>query len=229
MKHYIALALCVLLALGTAASVSAGASFFGPSGYISMPTTDALSMGQVQAFANYISTDDANQAPVGVNVGLGMGFELGVTQIHQSGSPDSNNAIINAKYVVSGGNLVMPQIAVGATNIANNDNFLGSLIKHSITGETNPYVVMGKSLTLPGGAGVSVNAGYMAGNVNKGMFGASLSLSPKIEFMADYIGDVSKLSVGLRYQTNSGLGIQAASIDGEIAAGVMYTRALFGK
>lgn len=213
--------------MGTAVSATAGSSFFGPSGLISIPTTETLGMGEFHAFANYTFRDGYDEAPVGVNVGLGFGLEVGATRIHETGSNSGNEVILNAKYVAFKGNLVMPQIAVGAINLANNKDFLGTFISVE-EGEINPYVVASKSVALPGGASVSLSAGYIAGSLDRGMYGASLSLSPKLTLMADYVDNWSKLSFGARYQTDSGLGLQASLIDGNFAGGISYTAAVFG-
>lgn len=223
-KLYCVLALCALLA----ASATAGTSFFGPSGLITMPTPDTLSLGEVQAFANYITRDDSNEAPVGVNVGLGFGIEVGATRVHETGAMGGDEVIINAKYVAFGGNMLLPKVAVGAINAAGNKDFLGSFIDTS-EGEINPYIVAGKSINLPGGGSLSLSAGYIAGSLNKGMYGGSVSLTPNVQLMADYVPSWSALSIGARYHSNSGLGIQAAFIDGEFATGIMCTRSLWGK
>ena len=81
---------------------------------------------------------------------------------------------------------------------------------------------------LPGGGAVSLSAGYIAGSLDRGMYGASVSLSPRVTFMADYVGNWSKLSFGARYQADSGLGLQAAYIDGHFSGGIAFTKALFG-
>lgn len=227
-KYYLVFALCALLALGAAASVSAGASFFGPSGLITMPTAETLGTLRFQAFANYVTRDGSDESCYGLNVGIIRGIELGVTQVHETGASGGNEAIVNAKWTAFAGNLVMPSVVVGAINIANNTNFLGSFIDSPV-GKVNPYIVAGKTIGLPGGTGVSLNAGYIAGSVNSAMYGARVSLSPKIELMADYISDFSQLSFGARYRSDSGLGLQLASIDGNFSAGITFTRGLFGK
>lgn len=226
-KYYLVFALCALLALGAAASVSAGASFFGPTGLITMPTTDTLGMGEAQVFANFVTRDGSDLLPYGANVGLGAGIELGITEVHETGASGGNEAIINAKWKAFQGNLVMPSVAIGAINIANNNDFLGSFTDTS-GGEVNPYIVVGKTLGLTGGRGVSLNVGYIGGSIMSTMYGGRVSLSPKVELMADYVPNWSQLSVGARYKTDSGLGLQLASIDGNFAAGITFTKSIFG-
>lgn len=226
-KHYLVFALCALLAIGAVASATAGSSFFGPSGLIAVPTADTLSMGEFEAFANYSFRDGYDEAPVGANVGLGFGLEVGATRIHETGANGGDEVILNAKYVAFKGNLIMPKIAVGAINIGNNKDFLGTFISAE-EGEINPYVVATKSVDLPGGGSVSLSAGYIAGSLDRGMYGARVSLSPKVDLMADYVGNWSKLSFGVRYHGDSGLGVQAGYIDGHFSGGIAFTKALFG-
>lgn len=225
-RYSIALALCATLVLGAAAFGSQGASFFGPTGLIGMPTADSLGMGQFRVFANYLTKNAYDEAPYGVNVGLGYGLEVGATQIHETGTNGGNTNIINVKYTAFKGNLVMPAVAVGAINVAENKDFLGSFINAGTTGKIEPFAVASKSFKVPGVADFSLHAGYIGGNLDRAMYGASMSISPKIELIADFIPNFSKFSIGARYNLPSGFGVQAASIDGDFNAGIAYTRAL---
>lgn len=225
-RYLVALALCAVLSFGAAAYGAGGCSFFGPTGLIGMPTTDSLDTGQFRVFANYLTRDDYDETPYGVNVGLGYGIEIGATQIHETDVDDNIN-IVNVKWTAYKGGLVMPAVAVGAINALDNEDFLGTIITPSPVGEIMPFVVAGKSLTIPDLGSLSVHAGYIAGTLDRPMFGAQLGLSSNLEIIAEYIPDFTELSFGARYTTASGLGIQAASLDGDFTGGIFYTHGIW--
>ncbi len=212
-RFCLALVLCALLAVTANA---AGQSFYGPTGLLFVPTAETLGMGEASIFANLLSVDHREMTQYGVNAGLGYGLEVGWTEVHMSGNGDVGG-MLNAKWDVYKGNLVAPAIAIGAMNLTNSGD---------ISGDIQPYFVATKSFTLPNLASLSVAAGYWAGTVDKAMFGAKLGLASNIELVADYIPDMTDLSVGARYNAPSGLCVQAGVTDGNFVGGVSYTRAL---
>jgi hypothetical protein len=218
-KHILVFALCALLGLGAAAYAGTGTSFYGPTGLIIMPTAETLGLGEANVFTNFASVDSADITPYGVNAGLGFGLEVGGTDTHVSNGGDADG-FINAKWKAYDGNLVMPAVAVGAFNVTSNDGF---------TGDIAPYIVATKSLTIPSLATLSVSAGYLAGDVDKAMFGAKLGLTSKVDLIADYVPDLTDLSIAARYNMPSGFSLQAGAIDGDFTAGFTYTRALWSK
>lgn len=211
------LALCATLAFGTAAFGATGSSFYGPTGLIVMPTADSLDAAEFRIFGNYWAPGGDDIVPVGAAAGLGYGLEVSGTYFSDLGDTDNSTGIVNAKWTMYKGGLVMPAIAVGALNVLDEEDNGFDLA---------PFAVASKSFTIPDLASVSVHAGYVAGNIESTMFGANMTLNSNVELMADYMPDFSRWSFGARYTTASGLGIQAASIDDEFTAGVFYTRSL---
>ena len=220
-KRFVLIAYALMICVVVPAS--AGTSFFGPSGLPVMPTTETLGQGQFQLFANYIDRGEYSESPVGLNVGLGFGMEVGVASIHETGDFGGTTAIVNAKWTVLRETLVRPAVAVGAINATGNDEFTGTLIITKEAGKAAPYFVLSKKLALPGtDLAISGSAGYVGGNLNGLMLGASANLSSKLEVMADYIDNYSELSLGARYQATDALSVNVNMIDGDLALGASY-------
>jgi hypothetical protein len=224
MKTCLLFLFCTVLLASMMLPAGAASSFFGPTGLITMPTAAALDQGKLDFFLNYVSRDGSQETPYGLNFGLGHGIEAGVASVPETGL--SAQTIINAKWSALAETDTRPAVAIGAINAAANTGFEGSFID-TAEGKIDPYIVASKKLSFAGcSLPITGSAGYIGGNINGLMLGACASVSPKLDVMADWVGNWSGLSFGARYKAADSLNLEADLIDGDFALGTTYTFAL---
>ena len=199
--------LCSAVVLGAVCGASADPSMLGPTGLIFMPTADSLEQGQVEGFVNYIDLDEDEVTAFGANAGVGMGVELGISSRHGGGSA----TIFNAKWNFMKETTMSPGIAVGAINLAGDDDF---------SDDITPYVVLSKRLSLPeSNLALTGHVGYLSGDYDELMIGASVDLTPKVQIVADY---VDKFAVGVRFAVTDDLKLGVATRDGDMMFSASY-------
>ena len=202
--------ICSAIVCGALGAAAADPSLYGPTGLIVMPTADSLGFGQANGFVNYVDWDDGETTAAGANVGVGLGVELGISYLDY----DDSATIVNAKWNLKREGLLTPGIAIGAINLTETDDF-----PHDI----NPYIVLSKRLSVPASSiAFSGHAGYIGGDIEEFMIGASADLTPKIQIAADYIGDFTELSVGVRYAVTDDLKLGVSSVDGNMMLSASY-------
>lgn len=203
-------------------AISAGAaSFLGPTGLVVMPTAESLDQWQIQVFANHVGRDDCEANPIGGNMGLGHGIEVGITQSSETGINSDNELILNAKWTALQETGETPAVAVGGINLMPNDDFRGTYITRPGESEPNLYLVLSKKLSADERP-VAVHAGYIGGSIRAAMLGISAQASPGLDLMADWVDGFTELSFGARYRATDDLGIDVSLIDGDLAIGTAY-------
>lgn len=204
MKRLFVGLICSALICGAAV---AGPSLNGPTGLIVMPTADTLEFGEAEGFFHYVDYDEDEGTVFGANAGIGMGIELGLASLHNGDS----ETFVNAKWNFMKETSMSPGIAIGAIDLT------GSI------GDVDPYIVLSKKLSVPeSSVGFSGHVGYIGGDIEELMIGASADITPKIQIAADYISDFTELGVGVRYAVTDDLKLGVSSVDGDMMLSVSY-------
>ncbi len=205
MKKLFVAVICSAFMCGALGAVAADPSLYGPTGLVVMPTADSLGFGQANGFVNYLDFDGDDSTVFGANAGVGMGIELGIASLHNGGS----ETIVNAKWNLKRETLLTPGIAIGVIDIT-----------ESLKGDMEPYVVLSKRLSVPASSvAVSGHLGYVAGDWDEVMIGASVDLTSKLQLMADYIDD---FSIGARYAVTDDFKVGVSSVDGNMMLSASY-------
>jgi hypothetical protein len=223
MKTRLLFLFCAVLLASMVLPAGAATSFFGPSGLLVMPTAETLGQGQLQVFANYIDRGTYQETPIGVSMGLSHGIEVGVSSVNETGLNAGSKAIFNVKWIALPETDTMPAVAVGAINATDNTKFNGTVELTADKGMIAPYFVASKKLALSGcKLALTGHAGYIGGNFSGAMLGVGAKVTPKLDVMADWIGNYSNLSFGARYQATDSLGVNASLINGDLSVGTAY-------
>lgn len=202
----------ILLSTGT---MAAAPSFFGYTGLIVIPTTDALSKGEYSAGGFAIDLESGVDSNVyAANLGVAESTEIGFARIKPDGA--SGETSVNAKHAFQQETETRPAIAAGIIDI---------------TGETEStvYIVLSKAvreqnrikygeITAP-----RVYVGAGGGQLDGFFGGLSASLGDRLLLMAEY--DSSNVNFGARLAVSEEIRVHAAVLDGDdVALGASFTK-----
>jgi hypothetical protein len=203
-----------VLGLALAGRASAAPSFFGPTGLLVIPTADALSQSGWNVHLHAVE----DLVTYGASLGIGKGFELGVTGVDPEGG--DTEALFNAKYTFPMESGKAPAVAIGVVDIADELDL-----------DPGIYVVVSKSLNqLFGKGGGQYNLRGHLGYGANGIFDDELFGGLDLQFTENIQGMVEWLSgdftVGARFGLGRGLRAELASYDGDFGGGISYATAL---
>lgn len=201
MKRLFVGLICSALICGAAA---ANPSIYGPTGLVTMPTADTLEFGEAEGFFHYVDYDEGSGKIFGANAGVGMGIELGLASAHNGDS----ETFVNAKWNFVKETSMSPGIAIGAIDLT------GSM------GDMEPYIVLSKKLSVPeSNISFSGHVGYVAGDTDELMLGASVNVTPQLQIMADYIDD---FAIGALYAVTEEFELGMSALDGDLMLSASY-------
>ena len=195
----------------------AAQSFFGYTGLIRTPTTDALSQGEFALGLYSLNIKNGNDATVYAGtIGLAPGFEAGYTRYAVKHSDGKD--YFNAKYRFNPATLKDITIAAGVIDI---------------TGESDatPYLVLSKSIsTMEEPAfgeidSLRVNLGVGGGSMNGIFGGVSAVLGKRLTLMLEH--DTNDFNYGARLAITNELRIHGAVMSGhDVGLGISYNKTL---
>ncbi len=201
MKRLFVGLICSVLTCGAAV---AGPAVNGPTELIVMPAANAIEFGEAEVFFDYVDLDEGSEKVFGVNAGVGLGIELGLESAHNGDS----ETFVKAKWNFAKETSRSPGIAIGAIDLT------GSV------GDVDPYIVLSKQLSAPESSiGFSGHVGYVAGDTDKLMFGASVDVTPQFQIMADYIDD---FAIGALYAVTEEFELGMSALDGDLMLSASY-------
>ena len=207
------------LALGLLAAVTgaqaAVPSFYGYSGLIVTPTSDALSKGDYSFGGVGIDVDGATDLNIyAANMGLADNLEVGFARI----KPDnmSGETWVSTKYRFLEETQTHPAVAAGVFDFTNES-------------DTTAYVVLSKSFAWRSATEYGeVNAPQIHFGVGGGQLdgifgGVSVQLGDRLLLMGEY--DSEDVNVGLRLAITKEIRIHAGLLDGDdLALGISFTK-----
>ncbi|MHB9035223.1 MAG: hypothetical protein ACYC64_01050 [Armatimonadota bacterium] len=205
MLVFVAIAVAAL-----AAGVAAAPAYPGYTGMIFTPTESTLNMGATSLGAAFIGRDNNDTSYFSANFGLIEGLEAGLAVVdHEVGN---SNTIVNAKYSVIKESFAKPGLAIGISDIGDDI-------------DSTPYVVLGKSLELPGMTlkALRGHVGLGSGSLDGVFGGLSATISNTLTFMIEH--DTNNLNLGLQLAVSSGLRAHADLIGGDdLGIGLSFNR-----
>ncbi|MCE5315682.1 MAG: hypothetical protein ABFD49_09725 [Armatimonadota bacterium] len=209
LKMFSLLAFVVVIA-GIGSAALAAPAYPGYTGMIFTPNETTLGMGAVDFGAAFVSNDDVDTSYFSANFGVIDGLEVGASIL----DPDEgdSNTIINAKYSIVKENYARPGIAVGFSDLANEI-------------DSTPYIVVGKSLNLPGLTVKSLRGhiGFGDGTLDGLFAGLSATLTDTLTLSLEH--DSDEINVGLQMSVATGLRAHADLIDGDdLGFGLSYSK-----
>jgi hypothetical protein len=206
-----------LLGLMTCALTPAMAaqSFFGYTGLIRTPTTDALSQGEFALGVYALNMDNGPDSTVYAGtVGLAKGLEAGYTRI-KTQHVDGND-YFNAKYRFNPASNPQITAAVGVIDITDEN-------------DTTPYLVLSKSIsTMEEPAfgeidSLRVNLGVGGGGLDGIFGGVSAVLGKRLTLMGEY--DTNDFNFGARLAITEQIRLHGAVMGGsDVGLGLSWNK-----
>ena len=194
---------------------TAAQSFFGYTGLIRTPTTDALSQGQYSLGVYSLNMDAGPDATVYAGtVGLAEGFEVGYARLKADRTDGKD--YFNAKYRFNPATIKDITVAAGVIDIANES-------------DSTPYLVVSKSIsTLEEPAfgeidALRVNVGIGGGAMDGLFAGVSAVLGQRLTLMGEY--DTNDVNFGARFAINDQFRLHGAVMSGsDVGLGLSWNK-----
>jgi len=218
-KKIVALLSLAALVLGAAGALMASSTIYGVSGLFEVPDDSIASQNSVALTAKRIYDVDDSDSEVsfyGGAVGIAPKVEIGGTIADSSAAATDSEGIIGGKLRLVEEALDKPSVTVGVVDA-------GSRLKR-ISGtdeDASAFVVFGKNLSAAaeGFSGMVSKpvrgfVGWGTGIYRGGFAGLSLSLAPKVDVIAEWLGkgvrDDSTVTGGVRFGIVKGLNVEAS-------------------
>lgn len=206
-------AACVVV---TAQPAVAGASLYGYTGLVRIPTADALDENEYHVGVFTLNLEEGADSTIyAASLGLAEGLEVGFAR--HSPEEGGGQTYVNAKYTFLQDTEAHPAVAAGVTDLTDQV-------------DSTPYIVASKALwgrhqTRFGEMGsVRVHFGVGGGSLD-GMFGGvSAALGDRLLLMAEYEGE--EFNFGVRLAIGEYLRIHGAALGGfsDVGLGISFNK-----